>query len=109
MTLTRSATLDSLPNELLFEIALRVEDSALSSLFRVSHQWADLSSDELFWKRRCDYWFPRYLEKTLFDIRSTPSWREKYQFIRLGSVIEVYAKDVNYLIIDEPCPFYWSH
>jgi hypothetical protein len=102
---------ESLPNELIVEIALRVEDPSLASLFRVSRRFAALSSDDLFWKRRCDHWFSHYYATTLFDTRSNPSWREKYQFFQVSSRMKVYANDYNYLIDDEPSSirFYWSN
>lgn len=73
-------TLESLPNELLFDVALRLDDRTLLELCRVSRRFDELCHDEIFWRHRFHQRFPNFITAAEAALAATPnsSWHELY-------------------------------
>jgi hypothetical protein len=74
-------TIESLPYELLFEIALRLDDVTLLSLNQVSRWFNSLCHDERLWKHRFYRRFPEFISAVEQELGESPMllWRQVYQ------------------------------
>jgi hypothetical protein len=73
--------LESLPNEILYQVVLDLDDSALFQLCKTSRRFADPCQDEDFWRQRYFLRYPEFHsreEATLFEPSFQVSWRQIY-------------------------------
>jgi hypothetical protein len=80
MNPTNQRELESLPDELLFDVALQLDDPTLLSLCQVSSRFANLCQDEIFWHHRFNQHFPNSAKaaNNVMSAHPTRSWRQLY-------------------------------